>query len=153
MSGLRIGFLSLTMVCVSTACGFALQSTTTAPTTRPATSPAQKISLQEFERLRAQKDVIVVDVRSTAEFEEGHIAGAVNIPILPDKPKAFDEQAGKLDKDKRVLVHCAVGGRSKRAVARMEKLGFQNLSDFAGGIAAWEEAGKPVEKPAPPKPE
>lgn len=146
MSNLRIGFLSLTTLCLSAACGFALATPTTAPATRPATNPAQKISLKQFEQLRAEKDVVVVDVRSPAEFEEGHIAGAVNIPITPDKPTAFDEQVGKLDKDKRVLVHCAVGGRSKRAVARMEKLGFQNLSDFAGGMAEWEEAGKPVEK-------
>ena len=49
------------------------------------------------------------------------------------------------DKDKTYIVHCARGGRSARAAAKM-KSNFANLYDFSGGMTAWQKAGKPVEK-------
>lgn len=107
-------------------------------------SPAvKKIAIDEFEKMRKQKDAVVLDVRSREEYEAGHIPGSVNLPI---NAKDFDEQVKKLDKDKTYLVHCAVGGRSARASAKMHEVGIPKLFDFSGGMRAWREAEKPVEQ-------
>jgi rhodanese-related sulfurtransferase len=53
-----------------------------------------------------------------------------------------------LDKDKTYLVHCARGGRSAKAVERIRTAArLEKLFDFSGGMTAWQQAGKPVEKP------
>jgi rhodanese-related sulfurtransferase len=109
-------------------------------------SPAvKKVSIDEFEKMRKQKDAVVLDVRSREEYEAGHIPGSVNLPI---NAKDFDERVKKLDKDKTYLVHCAVGGRSARASAKMHEAGVPKLFDFSGGMRAWTEAEKPVEQGA-----
>ena len=96
--------------------------------------------------MRKEKDVVVLDVRTAREFGEGHVAGAVNLSIGGVPLKQFDEQVGKLDKDKTYLVHCARGVRSAAAVSRMQRLGFKHLLDYSGGMDEWRKAGKPLEK-------
>ena len=137
-------FLVVAFGCATTVAG----ADGTAPATRPTTAPSRKITLEEFERARGGKDVVLLDVRSPKEYAEGHVAGAVNIPVSGVPLKQFDESVGKLDKDKTYLVHCARGVRSANAVSRMEKLGFKRLLDFSGGMAEWQKAGKPLEKAA-----
>ena len=114
--------------------------------TRPTTAPSRKITMEEFDRMRKERDVVVLDVRSPREFGEGHVAGAVNVPVSGVPLKQFDEQVGNLDKGKTYLVHCARGVRSANAVSRMEKLGFRQLLDYSGGMDEWRNAGKPLEK-------
>ena len=116
------------------------------PATRPTTAPSGKVTLQQFDRLRNEKHVVVLDVRTPREFAEGHVAGAVNVSVTGVPLKQFDETVGKLDKDKTYLVHCARGVRSATAVTRMEKLGFKNLLDYSGGMDEWRKAGKPLVK-------
>ena len=94
-------------------------------------------------KLVAAGKVVALDVRTPAEFAEGHIAGATNINFVD---KDFATQVGKLDRDKVYLVYCAVGGRSKRCLPQLQKLGFKQIYHFDGGFSAWEEAGKPVAK-------
>lgn len=103
---------------------------------------APKISLEEFERRRAGQDAVVIDVRSPQEFAAGHVPGAVNLPV---KSEDFEQRVAALDKDKTYLVHCAVGVRSEQACRKMAGT-VKNLFDFAGGMKAWQAAGKPVEK-------
>ena len=101
------------------------------------------VGVEEFDRLRANKTNVVLDVRSAAEFKTAHIPGAINIDVRsPD----FEKKVSGLDKNKIYLVHCAVGGRSARACQKMEGMGFKELYDLHPGFAAWEKAGKPVEK-------
>lgn len=119
-----------------------------APTSQPggATQPTRgRISMEDFETLKARPDAVVLDVRSTEEYEEGHVPGAVNIPINADD---FDQQVAALDKDKTYLVMCARGGRSKSACKKMEALDLKAMFDFGGGMNAWTAAGKPVQKVA-----
>ena len=121
------------------------------PSTRPATAPSGKapsgkVTMEQFDRMRSEKDVVVLDVRTAREFGEGHVAGAVNLSVAGVPLKQFDEQVGKLDKDKTYLVHCARGVRSAAAVSRMQKLGFKHLLDYSGGMDEWRKAGKPLEK-------
>ena len=93
--------------------------------------------------LRQQTNIIILDVRTPKEFSEGHLTGATNIDFFsPD----FSEKLSKLDKDKSYLVHCAVGGRSAKARDKMKAMKFNSIYHLEGGMKAWEEAGKKVEK-------
>lgn len=128
----------------SSAAGFAslLEQPTTAPSTQPSTG-IQKVDVARFDALRAEKDSVILDVRTPKEFEAGHLPGAVNIPVTDE---SFDAEVAKLDKSKRYLVHCKTGKRSDAAVHKMQAMGFDHLYDLSGGIVAWSEAGMPVEK-------
>ena len=118
------------------------QKSTPAAPAKQATK-VKLVSVEEFDKLRANKANIVLDVRTPDEFKAGHISGATNIDYTsPD----FGEKVAKLDKEKMYLVHCAAGTRSAKACKKMEGLGFKNLFDLHAGFSGWEEAGKPVEK-------
>src|SRR5437868_12048214 len=72
----------------------------------------KNISVEEFDKLRADKNNVVLDVRTKKEFDAGHIPGAVNLDWNgPD----FAKKAAELDKSKTYLVHCAAGVRSAKA--------------------------------------
>jgi rhodanese-related sulfurtransferase len=101
------------------------------------------VGVEEFDKLRANKTNIVLDVRTPAEFKAGHIPGATNVDYnSPD----FAQKIAALDKDKTYLVHCAAGSRSARACKKLEALGFQRLYDLHPGFNGWQAAGKAVEK-------
>lgn len=103
----------------------------------------KNITVEEFDKLRADKQNQVLDVRTPKEFAAGHMPGAVNIDINgPD----FDQKIAALDKNKTYLVHCAAGVRSTKACRKMSQLNFPNLYNLESGFKAWEKAGKPVEK-------
>ena len=103
----------------------------------------KRIGIEEYDRLRADANNVILDVRSPAEFEKGRIPGAINIDIASSK---FAERIAALDKDKTYLVNCAVGMRSARACKKMEAMGFKNLYDLEGGFDDWKKARKPIEK-------
>ena len=91
--------------------------------------------------------VQVLDVRTKEEFATGHLANAT---LIPWTDKNFTDRAAKeLDPRKPVLVYCQGGVRSAKAAAALVKLGFTEVRDMAGGIAAWQQAGKPTDKVAP----
>jgi phage shock protein E len=101
------------------------------------------VGVEEFDKLRADKANVVLDVRTPKEFQAGHIPGALNIDLhSPD----FDKRIGELDKNKTYLVHCASGGRSAVACKKLGSLGFKELFDLRPGFNGWRGAGKPVEK-------
>lgn len=82
----------------------------------------------------------LLDVREQDEWDAGHAAGAVHIP-LGDLPARYEE----LDADVPVLVICHSGGRSARATQWLnESVGFE-ATNVDGGTVAWQAAGLPVE--------
>ncbi|KAG2450054.1 hypothetical protein HYH02_000158 [Chlamydomonas schloesseri] len=105
------------------------------------------------ERLATGQVALVLDVRSRAEWEaEGHIAGAVCLPLDPELSQAV--RAGELDeyRTRPVVVVCGSGRRSAQAAVRLSKVfGFKNVTNAAGGMAAWQAAGGQVQR-APPRP-
>lgn len=83
-------------------------------------------------RLDANEAIILLDVRTQEEFDEGHIPGAVCLPnelITADMPVAFD-------KDAEILVYCRSGRRSAEAAEKLAAMGYTNVADF-GGILDW----------------
>lgn len=89
-----------------------------------------------------QPDAQVVDVRTAQEFGMGHLAKARNIDIMAP---GFENRVQLLDKEKPVLLYCAVGSRSARAAEVMSNMGFKSVTNLSGGIQAWGSAGMPIE--------
>lgn len=79
-------------------------------------------------------DFIILDVRTPEEFAAGHLENAVNVNYYD---KDFTQRISALNKEKKVIVYCAVGGRSGQALKKMEELGFQYVLNMKGGYNAW----------------
>ena len=118
-------------------------ATPASPAAVPAASKVKNVGPADFERLLAGTNVVVLDVRTPAEYAEGHLPKAV---LVDYKAPDFVEKVAKLDKSKTYLVHCAGGVRSAKACTKMEGLGLTNLINLEGGLGAWKEAGKPLTK-------
>ena len=93
----------------------------------------QKIPPEEAKAMMDVGNATVLDVRSAAEFEEAHIAGAV---LIPDTD--IREMAPELlpDKKRIILIYCRTGIRSERAARALVELGYSKVYDF-GGIVDW----------------
>ncbi|MDF4221354.1 rhodanese-like domain-containing protein [Maribacter sp. M208] len=81
-----------------------------------------------------QSSEVLIDVRTPVEFEEGAIEGAVNIDWFSHD---FNQQVQSIDKNKIIYVYCKKGGRSLKAQARLEELGFKNVINLEGGYDAY----------------
>lgn len=96
------------------------------------------VSVADAATVLAAPDVIVIDVRTPAEYASGHLADAVNIDIDDD---GFDTQVGELAKDGTYLVYCHSGNRSGVAADRMAELGFTTIYNLQGGVTDWTANG------------
>lgn len=94
----------------------------------------KKISHVEAKKIMdTQEDIIVLDVRTQEEFDEGHIDNALVIPVEEIHDKAENILS---DKNKKILVYCRSGKRSLRACEELLKMGYTKVLDF-GGIIDW----------------
>lgn len=104
----------------------------------------KKIPAAEFsDKIATSPDAIILDVRTSDEYKQGHIAKAINIDWDSDE---FESQVKKLDKAKPVLVYCLSGARSASAAEYLSKNGFNEIYDLQGGLLKWREANFPEEK-------
>ncbi|MFC2032772.1 rhodanese-like domain-containing protein [Chloroflexota bacterium] len=87
-------------------------------------------------------DFMIIDVRTSEEFTDGHLENALNINL---NSGTFSDDINKLDKDKTYLVYCRSGTRSAQAATIMEDLGFREVYDM-GGITDWTAEGFSVVK-------
>ncbi len=91
---------------------------------------------------------VLVDLREAEELAGGRIEGAVHVPrgmleFRADPTGPYHQEP--LDPSKRVILHCASGGRSALGAATLKQMGYQDVAHLDGGINAWKEAGKPTE--------
>lgn len=101
------------------------------------------VSSQEAKALLAhQKDIVILDIRTPGEWASGYLQGAQLINFYDAD---FSERLQAMDPAKPYLVYCAVGGRSKEALAMMKKLGFKQVYEAKEGFNALKKAGIPVE--------
>jgi phage shock protein E len=101
------------------------------------------LKLEQAERKLAG-GIQLLDVRTKEEWDEGRLKDAVLVPVTDDW---FVEKAkATLDPEKPVLVYCRSGGRSARAAKELREAGFTSVYEIKGGVIAWGEAGKPLEK-------
>lgn len=102
---------------------------------------APETSVADASTAYTEGSVQFVDVREPDEWAEGHIPGAVHIPLgsLPGR-------AGELDAERPVVVVCRSGVRSLAGTEILLDAGFSDAKSMAGGMIDWTEAGNPVER-------
>jgi rhodanese-related sulfurtransferase len=101
------------------------------------------IDAATFEKGIAQPQIQLLDVRTPAEYKEGHLRNAILANW--NEREEFKKQISLLDKNKPVYAYCRSGARSSAAAAQLKKEGFKEVYNLEGGIIAWKGANKPVE--------
>lgn len=86
-------------------------------------------------------DLVILDVLTQEEFDEGHLDGAVLLDFYRDD---FAAELATFDPTVPYVLYCRSGNRSGQARAIMDDLGFRSVEDIDGGIVGWQEAGLPV---------
>jgi phage shock protein E len=131
MKAIRLLVLISALLAAITACS---------PSTQAANGPA-RVGTGEFATVIEQPGVVIVDVRTAEEFADGHITGAVNIPVQqPD----FADRIAALDPNSTYAVYCRSGNRSQPAVAAMQKAGITTIYELESGTKGWTAAGLPL---------
>jgi hydroxyacylglutathione hydrolase len=100
----------------------------------------EQIGVEELDaRIREGRAGRVVDVRRPGEWQSGHVAGAMNVPL-----NTLEERAADLPKEEPLAVLCAGGFRSSIGTSILERQGFARITNVVGGMAAWKTAGLEV---------
>lgn len=108
-------------------------------------APGELVVPHEAAELMEETGTVVLDVRTEAEWDRGHLPGAVRIGVdrLPEVIAAGEFPARA---DQPIVVYCTVGSRSARAARLLASRGFTDVYDLHGGIRAWSMSGLPVER-------
>ena len=125
---LVLAVVALVGALVLTSCGGSSSSVTT-------------VGAQDFLAKTAEPGVVVVDVRTAAEFAQGHVEGALNVDV---EAPTFDAQIAELDKATTYAVYCHSCRRSGLATDAMGAAGFTSVVNLDGGIADLQAAGAPI---------
>ena len=104
---------------------------------------AAGVTAAEAVQLMNREKAVVVDIGGADEFAAGHVVGAKHLPLGELEAKLTGAVKNKATP---VVLVCASGMRSKRAVAIAKKLGYENARSLNGGMGAWRAANLPVEK-------
>lgn len=96
----------------------------------------REVSVADVKEIMAEtpRDYRLIDVRTPREFAAGHIEGAENIDV---QASTFRQIISEIPRNEAVIVYCRSGNRSAKAVAIMQELGFQNISEMKGGWLGW----------------
>lgn len=128
-------------------------SRTLAEMVASARSEALEISPAEAAQAANRSELgLIVDVREPGEYNERHLARAVNIPrglleLRADAASPVADDALSADRSARILVYCTKGpgARSLLAAQTLSSMGYEHVEVLEGGLNAWTEAGLPVE--------
>lgn len=158
--------LLLALMLVGAACGDSSGSTTTAPPATVATTTAAPTTtvatvdinavaadftstipegwlavgdITAFKDAMTTANALVIDVRETGEYAEGHIEGAINIPL-----RTLSDNLDKIPTDRQVFVYCKSGHRAALAGSALHMLGYDNVLIFPPSWNGWLDAGEPV---------
>lgn len=113
-------------------------------------SPAQEttgqsVSPRQFKALLDQHqgdpDVVLLDIRTPKEFEDGHIQGAV---LLDFYSSDYVDRLKALDRTKTYLIYCRSGNRSGKSLAIFDKLGFRRVYNLDPGVIGWSREKYPL---------
>ena len=96
----------------------------------------QEVDAFGLQQLRTQGEVVIIDVRTEAEFAQGSIQGAKHTPL-----HMLPLVADQLEKLKPVIIICRSGARSAQACAFLTSKGFNNVFNLRGGVMGWAQAG------------
>lgn len=104
-----------------------------------ASVPAISVAELQDKMQNGQKPVLL-DVRTTAEYREGHIPGAANKPL-----QALNGRLKNVSRNREVICICRSGNRSRRAVKHLQEAGYTAVN-LKGGMRAWDKAGYKIKK-------
>ena len=108
--------------------------------TGPVLTP--EISADEFVKMQ-KEDLVLLDVRTDEEFKDGHIPGAINLPV-GELPILFSQLTNK---EQKIVVYCRSGKRAGKAIDLLTEKGYTNLVHLDGDFLAWHEESRPIAKP------
>lgn len=109
----------------------------------------ENLSVDATAAERERGDALVVDIREREERErEGAIPGAIHVPRgllewMTDPASSYHRP--ELEPGRRIILHCAGGGRSALAADTLQQMGYTDVAHLEGGFTAWKAAGQPVE--------
>jgi rhodanese-related sulfurtransferase len=114
-----------------------------------------KLQIENLKPEQVEKEVsrggaTLVDIRESEELKQnGVIPEAIHAPrglleFYADPSQPYHKP--EFDKTKRIILHCASGGRSALAVRALQQMGYQKIAHLDGGLKAWKEAGLPVQQ-------
>ena len=96
----------------------------------------QEVDAFGLQQMRSQGEVVLIDVRTDAEFAQGSIQGAKHTPL-----HMIPLVADQLDNEKPIIIICRSGARSAQACAFLASKGFANVYNLRGGVIGWAQAG------------
>ena len=114
-----------------------------------AKTKVEVLDVNAVEAEMAAGNAVVIDLRETEELTAtGRIPGSVHVPrgmleFRADPTSPYHQ--APIDPSKRIILHCASGGRSALAASTLQTMGYNNVAHLDGGFTAWKAAGKPVE--------
>jgi rhodanese-related sulfurtransferase len=119
-----------------------------------ARAEVRNLDVEQFARDAGDDRTVVVDLREADERVSGTIPGAIHVPrgmleFRADPSSPYHDE--RIAKDRRILLHCASGGRSALAARALLDMGYSDVAHLDGGMEAWRSAGRPVvnDTPAP----
>ena len=115
---------------------------------KEAKSQVENLSPQQVQEELSKGNATIIDIRESEELQNGKIAGSVHAPrgmleFYADASLPYHKP--EFDKSKRIILHCASGGRSALAAATLKQMGYENVAHLDGGFKGWKEAGMPTE--------
>jgi rhodanese-related sulfurtransferase len=108
----------------------------------------ENLSPQQVQNEQSEGKATLIDIRESEELKQnGRIGGSVHAPrgmleFYADESLPYHKP--EFDKNKRIILHCASGGRSALAASTLKQMGYENVAHLDGGLKAWKEAGLPV---------
>ncbi len=100
------------------------------------------VNAEELKELLKQ-EILLIDVRTPREYQQGRISGA---KLINYRDSDFSQQILVLDKETPVAIYCAAGGRSTGAMKIFQDAGFQTVYNYTGGFSDWQRRGEIIEK-------
>lgn len=110
----------------------------------------ENLSVEQVAEELKKEETLLVDLRESEERnQQGVIPGSMSVPrglleFWADPASPIHKK--EFMKDRRVIVHCATGGRSALAADVLQQLGFTNVAHLESGFTGWKEAGNPINK-------
>ena len=115
---------------------------------KQAKNEIENLTPQQVKGELSKGNVTLIDIRESEELKQtGRIAGSTHAPrgmleFYADASLPYHKP--EFDKDKRIILHCASGGRSALAAQTLKQMGYDNVAHLDGGIKAWKDADMPV---------
>lgn len=115
---------------------------------KEAKGQVENLTPQQVQEELRSGNATLIDIREADELQQtGKIDGSVHAPrgmleFYADDSLPYHKP--EFNKEKRLILHCASGGRSALATATLKKMGYTNVAHMDGGMKAWKEAGMPV---------